>query len=42
MRKGLKKEWRGIKDMEKLVDLSKIQDIDFVHATGFIGGASSR
>ena len=42
MRKGLKEEWRGIKDMEKLVALSGIPDIDFVHASGFIGGAGSR
>ena len=28
--------------MEKLVELSGIKDIDFVHASGFIGGAISR
>ena len=28
--------------MEKLKELSKIEDIDFVHATGFIGGAISK
>ena len=38
----MKEEWRGIKDMEKLVGLSGIQDIDFVHASGFIGGAVTR
>jgi uncharacterized UPF0160 family protein len=42
LRRGLKEEWRGIKDMEKLVALSGIHDIDFVHATGFIGGAVTR
>lgn len=26
--------------MEKLVTLSGIKDIDFVHANGFIGGAN--
>ena len=41
-RKGLKSEWRGIKDGEKLIELSCIKDIDFVHASGFIGGATSR
>lgn len=41
LRKGLKLEWRGIKDMEKLKGISKIDDIDFVHANGFIGGAAS-
>lgn len=28
--------------MEKLVALSGIKDIDFVHASGFIGGAISK
>lgn len=42
MRKGIKEEWRGIKDQEKLVNLSGIADIDFVHASGFIGGAVSK
>lgn len=28
--------------MNKLVTLSGIEDIDFVHAAGFIGGAVSR
>ena len=41
LRRGLKEEWRGIKDMEKLVAVSGIADIDFVHANGFIGGAVS-
>jgi len=42
LRKGIKEEWRGIKDQEKLVKLSGIDDIDFVHASGFIGGAVSQ
>jgi len=42
LRKGIKEEWRGIKDQEKLVNLSGIADIDFVHASGFIGGAVSK
>ena len=42
LRKGIKNEWRGIKDMEKLIELSGIPDIDFVHANGFIGGAVSK
>lgn len=41
LRKGIKAEWRGIKDMEKLRALSGLEDIEFVHATGFIGGAVS-
>lgn len=28
--------------MEKLVAISQIKDIDFVHASGFIGGATSK
>ncbi|CEF63042.1 UPF0160 protein MYG1, mitochondrial [Strongyloides ratti] len=36
----LKKEWRGL-DREKLKELSKINDIEFVHVSGFIGGANS-
>ena len=42
LRRGLKSEWRGIKDGEKLIELSGIKDIDFVHANGFIGGAVSK
>ena len=42
LRRGLKEEWRGIKDMEKLLAVSNIHDIDFVHANGFIGGAVSK
>jgi uncharacterized UPF0160 family protein len=42
LRKGLKTEWRGIKDDEKLKNLSGLKDIDFVHANGFIGGAISQ
>lgn len=42
LRKPLKQEWRGIKDQQKLIDVSGIKDIDFVHANGFIGGAISK
>lgn len=42
LRKGLKEEWRGVKDIEKLVAISEIKDITFVHANGFIGGADSK
>jgi uncharacterized UPF0160 family protein len=42
LRKGLKEDWRGIKDIPKLIELSGIKDIDFCHASGFIGGAVSR
>lgn len=42
MRLGLCEAWRGIKDEAKLKQLSGIQDIDFVHASGFIGGAVSQ
>jgi uncharacterized UPF0160 family protein len=42
LRKGLHQDWRGIKEQEKLIGLSGIQDIDFVHASGFIGGAVSK
>jgi uncharacterized UPF0160 family protein len=41
LRKPLKSEWRGVKDTEKLKTISGIEDIDFVHANGFIGGAVS-
>ena len=40
-RKSLKKEWRGIQDLEKLRAVSGIPDIVFCHAAGFIGGARS-
>ncbi|CAD8179977.1 unnamed protein product [Paramecium pentaurelia] len=40
-RKSLKKEWRGVKDIEQLKEISGIDDIVFVHASGFIGGARS-
>ena len=42
LRKGLKTQWRGIKDEEKLKNISNLPDIDFVHASGFIGGAISQ
>ena len=42
LRKGLKESWRGIKDEGKLKAVSGIEDIDFVHANGFIGGAVSQ
>lgn len=42
LRKGLRSDWRGVKDQQKLINLSGIEDIDFVHASGFIGGAVSR
>ncbi|KAM3138219.1 hypothetical protein pb186bvf_009682 [Paramecium bursaria] len=41
LRRGLKSEWRGIKDIPKLIEVSGITDIVFVHASGFIGGAQS-
>jgi uncharacterized UPF0160 family protein len=41
LRCPLKEAWRGIKDDQKLKELSGINDITFVHATGFIGGAVS-
>uniref|UniRef100_A0A0N5B6J6 UPF0160 protein MYG1, mitochondrial n=1 Tax=Strongyloides papillosus TaxID=174720 RepID=A0A0N5B6J6_STREA len=39
-RASLKEEWRGL-DKESLIKVSGIDDIDFVHASGFIGAASS-
>ena len=39
-RKGLPKEWRGLRD-EKLKEVSGINDIIFVHASGFIGATKS-
>ncbi|EAR83677.1 melanocyte proliferating protein, putative (macronuclear) [Tetrahymena thermophila SB210] len=41
LRIGLKEEWRGIKDMTELKNVTKIDDIVFVHNSGFIGGAKS-
>jgi uncharacterized UPF0160 family protein len=38
----LKTEWRGVKDEVKLKNISGLDDIDFVHASGFIGGAISQ
>lgn len=40
-RKFLHKDWRGIRD-EELKKISGISDASFVHATGFIGGSSTR
>jgi uncharacterized UPF0160 family protein len=42
LRLALRAAWRGVKDEPKLKELSGIADIDFVHASGFIGGAISR
>lgn len=39
-RKGICKAWRG-KDLEELIKVSLINDIIFVHNSGFIGGAKS-
>ena len=39
-RKGLPKEWRGLRD-EKLKEVSGINDIIFVHSSGFIGATKS-
>mmetsp|Transcript_9685 Transcript_9685/g.9993 ORF Transcript_9685/g.9993 Transcript_9685/m.9993 type:complete len:391 (-) Transcript_9685:43-1215(-) len=39
-RKGLCKEWRGKRE-DELKAVSKINDIKFVHNSGFIGGAHS-
>lgn len=41
LRHALKESWRGVKDEAKLKELSGLDDITFVHATGFIGGAVS-
>ena len=38
-RTPLKKEWRGITDLEVLRNVSGIDDIVFCHNSGFIGGA---
>lgn len=40
-RKFLHKDWRGIRN-EQLKQISGINDASFVHATGFIGGSSTR
>lgn len=40
-RKFLHKEWRGLRK-DDLVKISGIPDAHFVHATGFIGGSTSR
>ena len=41
LRCGLVAGWRGIKDLNELKKISGIEDIVFVHASGFIGGAMS-
>jgi uncharacterized UPF0160 family protein len=40
-RKFLHPEWRGQRD-EELAKITGIKDINFVHVTGFIGGAKTR
>lgn len=40
-RKALPEAWRGLRD-EKLSEVSGIEGGIFVHASGFIGGASRR
>jgi len=40
-RKGIVKSWRGL-EQNKLIELSRIEDIIFVHSSGFIGGAQTR
>lgn len=40
-RKFLHKDWRGIRN-DELKEVSGIPDASFVHATGFIGGSSTR
>lgn len=39
-RKGIKSEWRGIRDAQ-LSEMVGVDDAIFVHANGFIGGAKS-
>jgi uncharacterized UPF0160 family protein len=39
-RKGLHEDWRGL-EKEKLAEISGIEDINFCHTSGFIGGARS-
>lgn len=41
LRTPLKKEWRGMIDLEALKKLSGIDDIVFCHNNGFIGGAKT-
>ena len=40
-RKGIVQEWRGL-ELERLAEISGIEDIVFVHNSGFIGGAKSK
>ncbi len=40
-RKGIVREWRGL-ELEKLSKVSGIDDIIFVHSSGFIGGAKTK
>lgn len=40
-RKGIVKDWRGL-EHSKLIEISGIEDIVFVHTSGFIGGAKSK
>lgn len=37
----LKEQWRGLRD-EELIAVSGIQDLQFVHPTGFTGGAKTK
>ncbi len=39
-RQGLKESWRGM-EKSKLAEVSGIEDVIFVHSSGFIGGAKS-
>ena len=41
LRQALKKEWRGVLNVDELKKLSGIPDILFTHARGFIGAATS-
>jgi uncharacterized UPF0160 family protein len=40
-RKGIAKNWRGL-ELAKLAEVSGIDDIIFVHTSGFIGGAKTK
>lgn len=40
-RKGIAKDWRGL-ELGKLAEVSGIEDIVFVHTSGFIGGAKTK
>jgi len=40
-RKGIVQNWRGL-ELSKLAEISGINDIIFVHTTGFIGGAKTK